>query len=182
MTQERTMKQAIQRHHWKQAPESDSMDKEKQQTIDGKYKYYSKSYLVESFVLNSPERVIVKKGKGFRPDPSFSKKSTPLQPQLKALRSIVRGKKVKELDIQTLTSVFEQYTECVNLLLVRMYRDQDRVELLGQCLAEYKGRAYTLLRKEKDLSYQHNDEIKQLVFERLYRNALEHAGRTLLAD
>ncbi|MDF1540294.1 MAG: transposase, partial [Candidatus Thorarchaeota archaeon] len=122
-------------------------------------------------------------GKGFRPDPSFSKKSTSLQPELKALQTIVgSGKKIKELDLLTLTSVFEQYTKCVNLLLARMYSDNDRVEILGQSLAEYKGRAYTLLRKEKDLSYQHNDEIKRLVYERLYRNALEHAGRTLLAD
>ncbi|MDF1539155.1 MAG: hypothetical protein P1Q69_09645, partial [Candidatus Thorarchaeota archaeon] len=80
------MKQEIQRHHWKQAPESNPEDKEKQETIDGKFKSYRhKSYLVESFVLNFAEREIVKKGKGFKPDPSFSKKSTSLQPELKAL-------------------------------------------------------------------------------------------------
>ncbi|MGY5853017.1 MAG: transposase [Candidatus Thorarchaeota archaeon] len=54
--------------------------------------------------------------------------------------------------------------------------------MLGKKLSEYRGRAYTLLRKERDLNYQHNKEIRDLVFERLYRNALEQAGRTLLSD
>jgi transposase len=147
----------------------------------GKFINSSKSYLVESFVLNSINRVITKKGKGLRPDPSFSSSKKADQETLKLIPRN-SGKKASEVDLQTLGLLFEKYVQVVNLFLSRMYNDNDRVQSLGQQLSEYKGRAYTLLREEKDLNYQHNEDIRALCFERLYRNALEHAGRTLLAD
>jgi IS605 OrfB family transposase len=70
----------------------------------------------------------------------------------------------------------------VNLLLDRIYSSNDRTRKLGEKLSKYRGKAYTLLRQERDLCYQHNDDIKKLIFERLNRNALEQAGRMVLAD
>jgi len=86
------------------------------------------------------------------------------------------------IDLAILASHFENYTETVNLILSRIYKTDKRVRSLGEELSEYRGRAYTLLCNERDLCYQYNDEIKELVYERLHRNALEHAGRMLLAD
>jgi len=63
-----------------------------------------------------------------------------------------------------------------------IYLTDKRAQTLGESLSKSIGIAYTLLRKQRDLSYQHNDQYKELVYERLHRNALEHAGRTLLAD
>ncbi|MGY5875107.1 MAG: transposase [Candidatus Thorarchaeota archaeon] len=174
MTQEQAMTQEVQRRHWRQKR------KQKQKTIDGKYiKSTSKSYLVESFVLNSSDRVISKKGRGRRPDPSFS--STSKQQLLRVVTS-GSGRKIQEVDLQVLGSHFERYVQVVNLVLSKIYSNDRRTQLLGKKLSEYRGRAYSLLRKEQDLNYQHNKEFRDLVFERLYRNALEHAGRTLLAD
>ena len=68
MTQERTMTQGIQRRPWTQKR------KQKQKTMDGKLIFSaSKSYLVESFVLNSEDREVSRKGKGRAPDPSFKR-------------------------------------------------------------------------------------------------------------
>ncbi len=152
----------------------------KQQTMAGKFISSSKSYLVESFVLNSVDRVVSRRGKGSRPDPQYGRE----RDQVRALASVVRqsGRKVKDVDLRTLTAHFQNYVEIVNLLLERIYSDPNRVQQLGKRLSEYKGRAYTLLRKETDLNYEHNDVFKERVYERLFRNALEHAGRTLLAD
>ncbi len=92
------------------------------------------------------------------------------------------GRKVKDIDLNLLTGHFENYVKVVNLILSRIYITDKRAKSLGKALSEYRGRAYTLLWKEKDLCYKHNEDYKELVYERLHRNALEHAGRTLLAD
>jgi hypothetical protein len=150
--------------------------------MDGNLITYSKSksYLVESFVLNSEDREVNKKGKGRTPDPSFKRNTDSIR-QLSEL-SNQSGRKVRDIDLRLLTGHFDNYVKVVNLLLDRMYKTDRRAQSLGKALAEYRGRAYTLLWKEKDLCYQYNDDIKGLVYERLHRNALEHAGRTLLAD
>jgi hypothetical protein len=175
MTQERTMKQEIQRCPWTQKPE------QKQRTMDGKFINSSKSYLVESFVLNSVDRVVSRKGKDRRPDPSYrrGKKRDLRQLSLLAQQS---GRKVRDLDLNTLTQHFSNYVRVVNLLLERMFSTPERAQQLGESLSEYRGRAHTLLRRERDLCYQHNEDIRELVYERLHRNALEHAGRTLLGN
>ncbi len=170
------MTQESQRRPWTQKR------KQKQKTMDGRLITYSKSksYLVESFVLNSEDRVVSRKGKGRIPDPSFKRDNDSIK-QFSIL-SKQSGRKVTDIDLNLLTGHFENYVKFVNLLLSRMYWTDKRARSLGKGLSEYRGRAYTLLRKEKDLSYHHNDDFKKLVYERLYRNALEHAGRTLLAD
>ncbi len=169
------MKQGIQRRPWTQKR------KQKQKTMDGKLIFSaSKSYLVESFVLNSEDREVSRKGKGRTPDPSFKRDNDSIK-QLSEL-SKQSGRKVRDIDLRLLTGHFENYVKVVNLILSRMYKTDKRAHSLGKALSEYRGRAYTLLWKEKDLCYKHNDEYKELVYERLHRNALEHAGRTLLAD
>ncbi len=153
-----------------------------QKTMDDNYySTSSKTYLVESFSLNSHQREVARKGKGRKPDPRYKRNSGSSSQQLAAIAR-QSARKVKDIDLTTLTSHFESYTKTVNLLLSRIYKTDDRVQSLGKALSEYRGRAYTLLRNERDLCYQHNNEIKTLVYERLHRNALELAGRTLLAD
>ncbi len=175
MTQEHTMTQGIQRRPWTQKR------KQKQKSMDGKLIFStSKSYLVESFVLNSEGRKVSRRGKGRVPNPSFKRSVDPTQ-QLSIL-SKQSGKKVRNIDLKLLTNHFENYVKVVNLILSRIYKTDKRAQSLGKALSEYRGRAYTLLWKEKDLCYKHNDDYKELVYERLHRNALEHAGRTLLAD
>jgi hypothetical protein len=171
MISETMMEQKIQPHPWKR----------KQKTMDGKFKYIPKSYLVESFVLNSEERVVSRKGKERRPDPSFTQSSNTEISQL-FLNNQQSGRKVRSLYLNTLVSHFNNYVSVVNCILERIYDNPDRLQQLGERLSEYRGHAYTLLSKERDLCYQHNDDFKKLIYERLHRNALEHAGRTLLGD
>jgi transposase len=92
------------------------------------------------------------------------------------------GKKVKDVDLQVLVSHFENYVKVVNLILSRIYEKNNRVQSLGKKLSKYRGRAYNLLRTVRYLSYRHNEEFRELAYERLHRNALEQAGRMLLAD
>jgi len=138
------------------------------------------TYLVESFSLNSVERIVSRSGQGRQPDPTYRRD----RKQVSQLASVLRGsgKKIKSIDLETLTLHFGNYVEAVNLLLSRIYSNPKRVEDLGKELAEYRGRAYTLLRREKDLCYENNDDVKELVYERLHRNVLEQTGRMLLAD
>jgi hypothetical protein len=152
----------------------------KQRTKSGKLVSSPKSYLVESFVLNSVDRVVARKDRGNRPDPQYRKKTD----QVRELTSVVKlsGRKMKDIDLQTLTAHFQNYVEVVNLLLKRIYSNPKRVQSPGKKLSEYNGQAYRLLRKETDLNYEHSDIFKERVYERLFRNALEYAGRTLLAD
>jgi len=138
-------------------------------------------YLVESFTLNSVDRVIERNHKGRRPDPLFAKN---LFRQVISLsqRSESSGRKVRSIDLTLLDQHFTNYVKTVNLILERVYKTPKRAQALGKKLSEYRGHGYTLLRKERDLAYQHNDEFKELVFERMHRNALEHAARTVLSD
>ncbi|TFH10596.1 MAG: hypothetical protein E4H14_02205 [Candidatus Thorarchaeota archaeon] len=180
MSRIRMMKQDIQCQSWKQGQRVKS--KPKHNSMTGKYSMSSSrtSYLVESFSLNSEERIVSRTEKGRKPDPSYKS----CIKVISDLSSIVKetGKKVKDVDLETLTLHFGNYVQAVNMLLSRIYSSPKRVEQLGKGLAEYTGRAYTLLRREKDLCYEHNEDIKELVFERLHRNVLEQTGRMLLAD
>ncbi|MCJ7817712.1 MAG: hypothetical protein MUP60_02575, partial [Candidatus Thorarchaeota archaeon] len=174
------MTQDVQCQSWKQGQRVKSKPKHKSMT--GKYSMSSspRTYLVESFSLNSVERVVSRNARGRVPDPSYRNDKQGIT----NLSSIVRGtgKKVNDMDLETLTLQFGNYTQAVNLLLSRIYSNPRRVEQLGNDLAEYKGRAYTRLMKERDLCYEHNEDIKKLVYGRLHRNVLEQAGRMLLAD
>ncbi len=152
---------------------------EQRKMDDNYYISSSTAYLVESFSLNSSSREVARKGKGRKPDIHYRRNNITHQVAAIARDS---GRKVNEIDLATLTLHFENYVKTVNLILSRIYKTDRRAEVLGEVLSNYRGRAYTLLRNERDLCYQHNDDIKGLVYERLHRNALEHAGRTLLAD
>jgi len=123
---------------------------------------------------------VSRRGKGRNPDPSF-KKGVNQEHQLRLIAKGI-GKKVRDIDLQIITQHFDNYVKAVNLILERVYSHPNRAQHLGAKLSEYRGRAYTLLRNERDLCYEHNDEFKKLIFERLHRNALEQAGRTVLAD
>ncbi len=154
----------------------------KQKAMDANYYGSSStSYLVESFALNSYQREVARKGKGRKPDPAYRRDRGNQTHQLvSAARQC--GRKVGDIDLATLTLHFDNYVKTVNLILSRIYKTDRRAEVLGEALSNYRGRTYTLLRNERDLCYQYNEDIKGLVYERLHRNALEHAGRTLLAD
>ncbi len=154
----------------------------KQKTMDANYYGSSStSYLVESFALNSYRREVARKGTGREPDPAYRGNRDIRTHQLVNVAKQC-GRKVGDIDLATLTLHFDNYVKVVNLILSRIYRTDERAQTLGESLSKYRGRAYTLLREQRDLCYQHNDEYKELVYERLHRNALEHAGRTLLAD
>ncbi len=174
------MTQDVQCQSWKQGQRVKSKPKHKSMT--GKYSMSSspRTYLVESFSLNSVERVVSRNARGRVPDPAYRND----RQGITNLSSIVRGtgKKVKDMDLETLTLHFGNYIQAVNLLLSRIYSNPRRVDQLGKDLAEYKGRAYTRLMKERNLCYEHNEDIKKLVYGRLHRNVLEQVGRMLLAD
>jgi len=139
------------------------------------------SYLVESFALNSKGRVVSRRRKGKKTDDSIREPRLTESFELLQIRGGT-GRKIQDVDLKILTSHFENYTKVVNLILSRIYKKRSRIQLLGKKLSQYRGRAYALLRRERDLCYQRNQEYRNLVYERLHRNALEHAGRTLLAD
>ena len=163
---------------------------EEQQTMDDKFKCVTSSgtpktgleYLVESFSLNSEDRVVSRKGKNRRPHPSFSKmqKNSTIQQSFSIFQS--SGKKIRTLDLKVLESYFRQYVMTVNLVLDRVYKNPDYAERLAKQLSEFRGRAYNLLRGEHEIRYLGNQEFQQLAFERLHRNALEQAGRIILTD
>jgi len=146
------------------------------------------SYLVESFTLCSQDYVPQRRGLGRRPDPTFSRDraSSPSRqnsPQEK-LRTLCRsfGSKVGDLELGTIGSYLDRYVKAVNLALERVYSDPARAKRLGEELSNYRGHEHTLLRGDRDLSYQHNEAFRQLVFERLHRNVLEQAARTVHSD
>ncbi len=176
----RMLKQDVQCQSWKQGQRPKPYLKHKSMT--GKHSMSSSrsTYLVESFSLNSVERVVSRCGQGKRPDPTYRRD----RKQVSHIASVLRGsgKKVKNIDLETLTLHFENYVQAVNMLLSRIYSSPRRVEQLGKGLSEYRGRAYTRLVKERNLCYEHNDDVKKLVYERLHRNVLEQTGRMLLAD
>ena len=88
-----------------------------QKTMDDNYYVLSSNYLVESFTLNSSQREVARKGKGRRPDPRYRKNS------VHQVAAVAResGRKVKDIDLTTLTSQFESYTKTFNLILSRIY-------------------------------------------------------------
>ncbi len=174
------MKQDVQCQSWEQRP--GLKPKSTQKKMTGMYNCGSSrtTYLVESFTLNSVDRVVSRRGKGRRPDPAF-KRGSVQQHQFRTLAKSF-GRKVRDIDLGALTQHFDSYMKAVNLLLERVYSSPARAQQLGEKLSEYRGRAYTLLRNECDLCYEHNDEFKELIFERLHRNALEQTGRMVLAD
>jgi transposase len=92
------------------------------------------------------------------------------------------GRKVGDLPLATASSYLDRYVQAVNLALQRVYSDAVRAKKLGEELYGYRGHGHDLLRKQRDLSYQHNEEFRQIVFERLHRNVLEQTSRIVQGD
>jgi transposase len=152
----------------------------KQQTMDDNYySYSSTTYLTETFVLNSYHRVVSRKGKGRKPDPSFRRT---LNRQVQTLSRMSTGRKCSDIDLQLLTQHFEKYVADVNLILQKVYSSDERAEALGKKLKKSKSRGYVVLMKENNLKWSKDNEFGQLVFGRMHRNAQETAARLILAD
>ena len=172
------MKRPVQRH-----PRTQSMHT----TMGGIYNCGHVRYLVESFTLCSQDYMPSHKGLGKRPDPAFSRRTFPSNASISSqerLHTLCRtfGTKVGDLGLATIGTYLDRYVKAVNLALERVYSHPARAKRLGEELTKYRGYGYTLLRKERDLCYQHNEEFRQLVFERLHRDVLEQAARTVHAD
>ena len=97
---------------------------------------------------------------------SFSSNTSPRtkspaspEEQLRALCT-GSGGKVGQLELATLGSHLARYVKAVNLALDRAYSNPERAKRLGEQLTNYKGQGYVLLKKEPDLSYQHNEEFR----------------------
>ncbi len=175
------MTQEVQCQSWRQedGPRPDSEHK----TMTARYisAPSSRKYLVESFTLNSVDRVVRRGGQGRRPDPRYSKKN---RDALALVQDIAResGGKVNTLDLNAMNLYFSKYTAAVNIILQRVYADPKRVDALGKRLSEYRGKGNALLRAELGLSYRSNPEIRELVYERLHRNVLEQCARIILSN
>ncbi len=138
----------------------------------------SRNYLIESFSLNSVTRTVNRRGQGRRPDPQYKKKA-----DIKSIISEISGKKIQSIDLTTVIKYFEQYVETVNMILQRVYETAEKAEGVGKGLCEYRGHGYTFLRDLiPGIAYQKNEGFRELVFERLHRNALEQAARIIEAD
>ena len=82
-----TTKIESRRHSREQESYPQREDYTQEKMDDGRFKWKSSntglSYVVEEFTLNSPERVVSRKGKGKRPDPLFCKRSDTGRKQLR---------------------------------------------------------------------------------------------------
>ncbi len=146
-----------------------------QQTMDDNYLIPSTIFQVQKFALNSYHRVVVRKGKGRKPDPSFSKKKMNIEEQ--TLTGLLSGKKCSKLDLSILDTHFEKYSQAVNLVLEEIYSTPVRAMAIGESLESSKGQGYVVLREESFLEWKKDNRFGKLVFERMYRNVLETAAR-----
>ncbi len=94
--------------------------KTKQQTMDDNFIISSSTYQAQKFALNSYHRVIVRKGKGRRPDPAVSRKKR--SNGTRTLTHLLSGKKCYSIDLQVLTQHFGRYIQAVNLVLEEISR------------------------------------------------------------
>lgn len=144
-----------------------------QQTMDDFNYYPSSALLVQKFALNSYSRIIARKGQGRTPSSAVIASE-----ELRRLS----GRKCNNLDLSVLSKSFSKYREAVNIILERVFSDSSYAQLLGEELEEKKGMMYLVLRKEKQLAWTAENELGQLVYERLHRNALETAARIIYAQ
>jgi len=140
--------------------------------MDDILSYPSSTHLVQKFALNSYSRVVARKGLDRRP-------STSVVPS-DILRKL-SGRKCNNIDFSILSQSFSNYRESVNLILEKVFTDTSYFKMLGKELEDSKGMLYLILRKEKQLKWEVDNEFGKLVFERLHRNALETAARIIYA-
>jgi len=141
-----------------------------QQTMDDLNYNPSSTLLTQKFTLNSFNRQVVRKGLGSKPSSSIESSDI--------LRRL-SGRKCNNLDLAILSQSFVEYRRVVNLILEKVYSDHAYAESIGKELDESKGMLYLVLRKEQRLKWKPDNEFGQLVFERMYRNALETAARII---
>ncbi len=160
---------------------------EKQQTMDDNFISVTSTthhgtglkYLTSKFSLCSVHREVNKRGKGRGPDPRFRRgELAAIQERLSA----ATGRKVNNIDLSLLGSYFETFVSLVNEVLERVYADKGRFAFLGEELASYPRQGYALLKNEDSVRYRSHPEIQKQCFERLYRNALEHAARIIQSN
>ncbi len=133
----------------------------------------SSALRVQSFVLNSYNRQVARKGLGRRPSTSIK--------QSHMLHKL-SGRKCNNLDLGVLSQSFSSYRKVVNLILEKVFSDLRYADEVRSELAKQRGMLYLALRREKHLKWTPDNEFGNLVFERLHRNALETAARIILAD
>jgi len=168
------MTQELQRRPWEQA---------KQKTMDGKIisvrSRRPHQYLVESFALNSYYRKVSRKGEGRVPDSGFRKRAVN---QVQTLSRTATGRKCGSVDLKALAEHFQKYCKAVNLILERVYSNDEHSEEVGEQLSKSRSRGYVVLMNKHDLKWAKDNEFGKLVFGRMHRNALEAAARIILAD
>ena len=169
------MTQELQRRPWEQDKQRKTMDG----NIISVGSRRPHQYLVESFALNSYHRKVSRKGEGRVPDPRFRKRTAK---QVQTLSRTATGRKCGSVDLKTLTEHFQKYCKAVNLILERVYSNDEHSEEVGQQLSKSRSRGYVVLMNEHDLKWAKDNEFGKLVFERMHRNALETAARIILAD
>ena len=145
----------------------------KQQTMDDIIYCPSSTLLVQKFALNSYSRFVARKGLDRRPLPTIVPSDM--------LREL-SGRKCNNLDLSVLSQSFTSYRKVVNLILEKVFSDPACFSKLGEELDGCRGMVYLVLRKEQRLKWEPENEFGQLVYERLYRNALEAAARIMLAN
>ena len=141
-----------------------------QLTMDDNQRYPSSTLQVQKFALNSYHRRVSRKG-------SHSGPPTSIVPS-DSLR-MLSGRKCNVLDFEVLSQSIENYRKAVNLILERVFSDSSYAESLGYEIENSKGMMYLVLRKESRLNWKVDNEFGKLVYERLYRNALETAARII---
>jgi hypothetical protein len=148
--------------------------------MDGSYISSSPTFLTQTFALNSFTRQTARKGQGRKPNPLFSRRAFGKVPAVLQSNS---GKKCSVADLSILSQHFDRYIQAVNLILQKVYNKSDaQAKSIGWKLDTARGRGYVILREEPKLNWEQNNEFGQLVFERMFRNALETAARIILAD
>lgn len=140
------------------------------QTMDDTIYYPSSTHLTQKFSLNSYNRRVARKGLGHRPLSSIIPSEV--------LR-MYSGRKVYNIDLDLLSQSFSDYRKAVNIILERVFSDLSYADMLCEEMEKSRGLMYLVLRKEKRLSWEIENELGQLVFERLHRNALETAARII---
>jgi hypothetical protein len=144
-----------------------------QQTMDDIIYCPSSTLLVQKFALNSYHRIIARKR--LQRSPTTSIVSSDILRKLS-------GRKCNNLDLSVLSQSFNSYRKVVNLILEKVFTDSAYLSMLGEELDDCRGMVYLVLRKEQRLKWEPENEFGQLVYERLYRNALETAARIILAN
>ncbi len=144
-----------------------------QQTMDDFNCNPTSTFQVQKFSLNSYSRVVARKGMGRKPATSI----IPCEMLQK-----LGGRKCNNLDLSVLSQSFSNYRKVVNLILERVYSNTEYANMIGQELEESRGMVYLVLRKEQRLKWKPDNEFGQLVYERLYRNALETAARIIYTN